>query len=318
MSSNIEKNAMGCLVEESVYDNYYVEKAITAPALPYHLDYVQQAEYLQRQTQWHKEYMEQNAPKPKYTCDNREPDGTPSSAGAFLPVFSADISEANPTGTYSGKCFEEISFEYQKVSDTQFEVLVTTAKPKSHLCSDEILFANTEIAHPEVFFFRGKHKLTFNMNTAQAQADVGFGGIKAFAFCEDLKNSVESIWNFIKAFVGGLSHHPRIPIIGSHVPEYMEKANVAFLEQTQAWPNMKRRTTTKVEIDPSTIKSGDYFAVMRLDGLDPIIMYGTGSHAGHTVMALEIDGEMYIVESQDAWYWPTPNIQRTPWATWLK
>ena len=232
MSSNIEKNAMGCLVEESVYDNYYVEKAITAPALPYHLDYVQQAEYLQRQTQWHKEYMEQNAPKPKYTCDNREPDGTPSSAGSFLPVFSADISEANPTGTYSGKCFEEISFEYQKVSDTQFEVLVTTAKPKSHLCSDEILFANTEIAHPEVFFFRGKHKLTFNMNTAQAQADVGFGGIKAFAFCEDLKNSVESIWNFIKAFVGGISSHPRIPIIGSHVPEYMEKANVAFLEQT--------------------------------------------------------------------------------------
>ena len=51
---------------------------------------------------------------------------------------------------------------------------------------------------------------------------------------------------------------------------------------------------------------------MRLDGLDPMIMYGTGSRSGHSVMALRFDGELYIVESQDAWYWPTHRIQRTP------
>lgn len=86
----------------------------------------------------------------------------------FLPTFAADISAANPTATYEGKCFEEITFEYSKLSDTQFEVLVTTKKPKSLLCSDAILFANTEIAHPEVFFFRGKKKITFNMSTPEA------------------------------------------------------------------------------------------------------------------------------------------------------
>jgi hypothetical protein len=36
---------------------------------------------------------------------------------------------------------------------------------------------------------------------------------------------------------------------------------------------------------------------MRLDGLDEIIMYGTGSHVGHSTMALRFDGELYIVES---------------------
>lgn len=35
-------------------------------------------------------------------------------------------------------------------------------------------------------------------------------------------------------------------------------------------------------------------------------------------MALRFDGELYIVESQDAWYWPTHGIQRTPFKTWLK
>jgi len=58
-------------------------------------------------------------------------------------------------------------------------------------------------------------------------------------------------------------------------------------------------------------------AVLRLDGLDPMIMYGTGSHSGHSVMALRMDGELYIVESQDAPYWPVARIQRTLFRDWL-
>merc|ERR1711990_794694 len=47
-------------------------------------------------------------------------------------------------------------------------------------------------------------------------------------------------------------------------------------------------------------------------------MYGTGSRSGHSVMALRMDGELYIVESQDAWYWPTHRIQRTPFKAWMR
>ena len=58
---------------------------------------------------------------------------------------------------------------------------------------------------------------------------------------------------------------------------------------------------------------------MRLDGLDQIIMYGTGAYIGHNVMALRMeDDELYIVESQDAWYWPTHGIQRTPFKEWIQ
>lgn len=49
-----------------------------------------------------------------------------------------------------------------------------------------------------------------------------------------------------------------------------------------------------------------------------MIMWGTGSHSGHSVAALRIDGELYIVESQDAWYWPSHRIQRTPFKKWLE
>ena len=120
VSSSIKKNNMGCLVEETVYDNDYVEKVVSAPAYDYVHDYVQQTEHLNRATQFHKEFEEGNAPSPVYTCDDREPDGTQKSVGAFLPVFAADVSEANPKATYEGKCFQEITFEYSKLSDTQF------------------------------------------------------------------------------------------------------------------------------------------------------------------------------------------------------
>ena len=83
------------------------------------------------------------------------PSGTDKVAGAFMPVFSADVSATNSKATYVGTCFEEITFEFSNASETSFDVLVTTDKPKHLLCSDTILFANTEIQHFEVFFFKG-------------------------------------------------------------------------------------------------------------------------------------------------------------------
>ena len=41
LTSSIEKNNHGCIVEQTVYDNEYVETVVTAPSLPYHYDYAQ-------------------------------------------------------------------------------------------------------------------------------------------------------------------------------------------------------------------------------------------------------------------------------------
>ena len=280
------------------------------------MDYVQQEAHLKASTQRHKELLA-NGPAPVVTCEDRQPDMGPTDTGMLLPVFGAQINAENPKATYKGRCFEEITFKYEKTSESTFDVEVTTAKPKSTMCKDVILFANTEIQHFEVFFFSGTHKYTFQMNTPEVQADVGFGGIKAFAFCENVIQDIESLWNTIKCFLGGISDHPYIPVIGSHVPAYMEKANIEFLKETIGL-EMEVRETQEVHINPDTIRSGDFFGVMRLDGLDPMIMYGTGAKIGHNVMALRFDGELYIVESQDAWYWPTHGLQKTKWADWIR
>jgi len=170
--------------------------------------------------------------------------------------------------------------------------------------------------HVESFFFHGTHNLDFKVGTAQM--DLEKNGLNTFLFCEDLQDELLSVITSVKAFVGGLGLHGKVPLFDPQVPEYMEKANKEFLKWAVNFDLVERKTTNFIGIDENLIKSGDYFAVLRLDGLDPIIMYGTGSHSGHTVMAQRFDGELYIIESQDAWYWPIQRIQRNKFSEWIK
>ena len=126
-------------------------------------------------------------------------------------------------------------------------------------------------------------------------------------FCGGYIETFVSVLKTLLAFIGGTSDDPHDPIWGSHVPPYMEAINVDFLNITMGM-ELKEREIQEVELDESEIHSGDFIAITRLDGLDPIIMYGSGTHAGHSVMALRFDGELYIVESQDGWYWPTKGL----------
>jgi hypothetical protein len=40
---------------------------------------------------------------------------------------------------------------------------------------------------------------------------------------------------YIDTFIGGLGTNPDIPFFGSHVPEYMENANLHFLNETMGY-----------------------------------------------------------------------------------
>jgi len=144
LTTKVSKNKFGCLVDESIFPYPYVEKTIKAPLVPYHMDYVQQEAHLKASTQRHKELLA-NGPAPIVTCEDRQPDMGPTDDGMLLPVFAAQINAENPKATYKGRCFEEITFTYEKTSESTFVVDVTTAKPKSTMCKDVILFANTEI-----------------------------------------------------------------------------------------------------------------------------------------------------------------------------
>lgn len=99
-------------------------------------------------------------------------------------------------------------------------------------------------------------------------------------------------------------------------------------------------------IDITKVRSGDNLQVLKLDGLDPLIAWGTGGRTGHTTIAVwegsGADRQLWICESTGAYmhtkcyfvieltvlfladasptgaYWPPPyGIIRTPWAKWM-
>lgn len=102
----------------------------------------------------------------------------------------------------------------------------------------------------------------------------------------------------------------------------MAEAAKKFLKWGLDW-DIEDREITDIPYDKNLIHSGDFIAITRFDGKGPMQMYGDGTHVDHCVMALWMDDEvtgkreLFIVESQSGWYWPTDRVQRNRWEEWL-
>ena len=140
-----------------------------------------------------------------------------------------------------------------------------------------------------------------------------------YMFCEGYLGTFITVVNTLSAMVGGFSPNPnsRIPGFNSHVPLYMEKANLEFLQETMSYTLEKRNIPELNDYNESLIQSGDLIATFRLDGIIPFIMLGTGSYAGHSAMALWFEDGLYILESITIWFWPGQGIQRTKYSEWI-
>ena len=136
--------------------------------------------------------------------------------------------------------------------------------------------------------------------------------------CDKISNFASNAWGVIKMFAGGQGMIPWVPIFGSKIRDYQLKANIDFVKQFAGFEWKMRRDPKLVLLDKKSVKSGDLILIYRFDGIDNIIHWGTGSRAGHTAVALWDKDELYVLESQEALYWPTKNIQRRKWSSWIK
>lgn len=93
------------------------------------------------------------------------------------------------------------------------------------------------------------------------------------------------LFKTVGVFVGGLGTNPNIPFFGSKPPKYMQKLNVDFIEAGTNF-RWKERTPHFVNLSSYEVRSGDFVAITRFDGIDQLIQYGAGSHAGHSALLL--------------------------------
>lgn len=245
-------------------------------------------------------------------CENREKEGTISDFWYFVPTISAILYKQGESVEFEAKCFKKNKITFLKSTETYAEFKFEASNPKNLLCADYYLFSTSRIHETKTVYFKGSFNFVLKNLNHKDNKEIEVSGMRLLSFCSSPEKELLSLWKTITLFIGGFSpEHGKIP-------EKTAEANIDFLRRYANLDFPKRTNTSMIKLDKSQIKTGDFFGVTRLDGVDQLIMMGTGSSLGHSTVAVWIDGELYVVESQDGWYWPTHGVQKTKYEDWLK
>lgn len=209
----------------------------------------------------------------------------------FIPEKIATL-QVDQHKTLETECWKEL---YLYLNQTK--LFISYNKKKSYWCDDLLLYGNHNRLSFEYMLIPGEKNITLSLDE---YADIKYYGMNFFIFQKGILNSLYSIWDTSKLFRG----------------KEMELKNKEFLED-----EMKiTLTESKLEPIPKDLKSGDVFLIRRLDGLDPLIMWGTGSHIGHT--AVHINNYIYESTGENIFgknYWPPPyGFIRTELNQWIE
>jgi hypothetical protein len=118
---------------------------------------------------------------------------------------------------------------------TSVKLHIEAHKKRSLLCREHIFISTTTRHHIEPLFLARKHTIEFKNLDQDDLDDIRVDGLVVYMFCHGIHDEFISVFNTLKLFVGGMGANPKWPIIGSHVPKYMEKANVKFIEESVGW-----------------------------------------------------------------------------------
>lgn len=232
----------------------------------------------------------------------------------FLPTFEGALVPGAGPMKWSAPCFGASQAEAEADEDGEsLNLRFEMANPSSLLCVDHYMLATIDGLWTTTFFRRGAHSLRWRLPESARPAerwDTKEKGVRVFRFRDGPIQTVIDILDTASLFLPAETE--------AGVDAGTDQRNTYFMRHYAAQP-MVPRTAGDVEVDESLIQSGDFFGVLRLDGLDPMLAWAMGSTTGHTTVALRMDGELYVAESTVAdSYWPTNGIQATPYRQWLK
>jgi hypothetical protein len=240
----------------------------------------------------------------------------------FVPVLKAKLKPDNRNIKFTNSCFKTNKVSLEKFSKAETIISFEASEPLGWFCTDTYWIGTYNHNQLKIFFQGGYRRIVLTNLSDGDMADIRVNGIHVLGFCQGLFSNIKSIIQTIGLFFGGFTPDPNawLPIMRPSITGIMERLNVSFLGEIMGYKQVHRGEwgNKLIEIDEKLIKSGDFLAITRLDGVDPIVMIGTGARIGHTAVCLWIDGELYVVESTDSWYWPKKGIQRNKWKDWIQ
>ena len=237
----------------------------------------------------------------------------------FIPALRAKLKEVGEIFSFPSRCFKKNVVSFKEISKDKITLNLQNFNKTETFCSELFIFHTSDHNFLQFIAFQGEHDIVLKRITKDDKDEIEVNGIKLYSFCAGFVNTIKSLLKTVKTFYGGLGIDPKAknPKFRPTIPKDMEKANLRVLELFNHY-TPERRNNTLINIDKNIVKNGDAIVISRLDGLDPMIMIGSGGKTGHTCVCSWIDGELYVLESQDAWYWPRGGIQKNKWDDWIQ
>ena len=231
----------------------------------------------------------------------------------FIPEKVSTLNlMSNISNQWSSKCFYKNNVSLKLLKNIQTTSNITSLQleirsfgKKHFLCGDTYLLGTNKFLHSHYHFMKN-WKYTYNLSPLELK-DIRINGFNIYLFPKGILYSLVNIIHTSKLFNSKM----------------MTQYNLDFLNHSMNLI-IQKNNRNKTNYNISDFRPGDIFLITRLDGLDPLIMYGTGSISGHTAMVLNINNSLHVCESTDnnpfgKSYWPPPyGIISTPLPKWLK
>ena len=237
----------------------------------------------------------------------------------FIPVIRAKLKDVGEKYSFPSRCFKKNIVFFKDMSKDKITLTLQNFNKTDTFCSELFIFHTTDHNFLQFVAFQGEHEIVLKRITKDDKDEIKVNGIKLLSFCGNFKNTIKSLLNTLKAFYGGMGLDPNAknPKFRPTISRDQEKANLRTLELFNYY-TPRRRNKTITSFDKKYIHSGDAILISRMDGLDPMIMIGSGGRAGHTCICSWMDGELYVFEAQAALYWPRNGIQKNKFDDWVQ
>lgn len=231
----------------------------------------------------------------------------------FIPLY-VGLATVTSDATFSGSCFNSYKVALRNFSPTGGVTIdLEASSPTSMVCGDAFMIASRYGLIVKEVMFAGHHTIDLTKWNQYEYDDVLRHGLRFFLLPCGLTGTTISLTKTVTMFK-------------SITEEMMFKANAEFFAYKMNWTMPVRQGSPIQEFSNLTrdiVPSGSYLAVLRLDGLDPVIAWGIGGHTGHSCVAVWEGNQLWVAESTApdplGVYWPPPyGVIRTPWEQWVK
>ena len=194
----------------------------------------------------------------------------------FAPVYKAKLYKENDSNEFESGCFKKNKAILQKLSKEETIIEIKSEEKSSLFCHDTFIIHTSNINKIHVSMLEGTHIITLNNLSENDLDEIALNSIRIMGFCQGIIPSLKSLFYSLEAFIGGLGKDPNhlIPLFRPHIPKYQLNANLRMLDLYMNW-KPEFRNDTVLNINEKEIKTGDFIAISRFDGLDNIIMIGT-------------------------------------------